>query len=170
MTKQFLIAVFISLAACGMIACGNSTETKTTPPPATDVLPPTLIFDNLAGTWKMAGRESFERWTKNDDGNYRSVAFTVKGKDTLIQEQVSVYLQNDKWIFETLVSGQNAGQSVLFTSTAVTATDAEFSNPTHDFPSLIHYKVTGDTLNAFIAGRNEKGGIDTIPFYYARVK
>jgi len=50
-------------------------------------------------------------------------------------------------------------------------TIVQFSNPAHDFPTDINYTVAdANTLRAFIVGPNNKGGKDTIPFNYIRVK
>jgi hypothetical protein len=69
------------------------------------------------------------------------------------------------------VKSQNEGKAVKFTSTFLNETSVQFSNPVHDFPTDINYTVTDDnTLRAFIVGLNNKGGKDTIPFNYIRVK
>ena len=47
----------------------------------------------------------------------------------------------------------------------------QFSNPEHDFPNDINYTLQNNqTINAFIVGRNKKGGFDTILFNYKRIK
>ncbi|MEI9809130.1 MAG: DUF6265 family protein [Bacteroidota bacterium] len=130
-----------------------------------------LVFDKLAGTWQSEDGKSYERWEKNADGSFRSVAFSVKGTDTSWNEQALIYPENDKWVFENTVRGQNDGKPVKFISSSLTDNSVQFSNPAHDFPTDINYTVPGaNTVNAFIIGPNAKGGKDTIPFNYTRVK
>jgi len=148
-------------------ACNNS-EIKpgTTPPTANE-----LVFDKLTGTWQSEGGKSFERWTKKDNGTFRSVAFSVKGTDTSWNENAKIYPENDSWIFENTVKGQNDGKSVKFTSSMLNDNSVQFSNPSHDFPTDVNYTVVdANTVHAFIIGPNNKGGRDTIPFNYTRVK
>ena len=129
------------------------------------------VFDKLVGTWQNTGDKSYERWTKNDNGSYRTVVFAVNGSDTSFKEDNKVYQENGKWVSENKVAGQNDGKSVKFTETLLTASSFQFSNPAHDFPTDIHYDIVdANTVNAYIVGPNNKGGKDTIPFNFTRVK
>src|SRR6185503_14093311 len=94
-----------------------------------------LVLDKLTGTWQKENGKSFERWTKTDDGSFQSVVFGIKGSDTSWEEKASIYQENNKWIFENMVSGQNNGKAVKFTSTLLNDTSVQFSNPAHDFPT-----------------------------------
>ena len=97
------------------------------------------------------------------------MVFTINGTDTAWKERAVVFGKNENWIFENVVSGQNEGQAVSFTSTLLDSSRVQFSNPAHDFPTDIHYTLVNDSiLEAFIAGPNGKGGKDTIPFNYKR--
>ncbi|HLG40470.1 MAG TPA: hypothetical protein VI461_12410, partial [Chitinophagaceae bacterium] len=128
------------------------------------------VFDKLVGSWQSEDGKSFEQWTKKDDGTFRSVAFSVKGSDTSWNENAKIYPENDKWIFENKVNGQNEGKAVKFTSSILTDNTVQFSNPAHDFPTDVNYTVAdADTVHAFIVGPNDKGGKDTIPFNYTRM-
>ncbi len=119
----------------------------------------------------MNDGKSFERWTKKDDGTYQSVAFSVKGNDTSWNEVANIYPENDQWVFENTVKGQNDGKAVKFISSLLDENMVQFSNPAHDFPTDVNYTVFGaDAVNAFIVGTNNKGGKDTIPFSYTRIK
>lgn len=154
-----------------LIACNNpdntvaNTTTKNSSVPARQ-----LVFDRLVGVWQSDDAKTFERWSKNENGTYLSVVFSVTENDTSWKEQASIYPENDQWIFENKVSGQNDGQAVRFSAAVVGETAVQFSNPAHDFPTDIHYTVPdANTVNAFIAGPNKKGGRDTIPFNYKRI-
>ena len=130
-----------------------------------------LVLDKMVGTWQSEDGKSFERWLKNADGTFQSAAYSVKGTDTSWNEQAKIYMEADKWVFENTVKGDNNNKSVKFTSTSFTENSVQFSNPAHDFPTDVNYKVVdANTINAFIVGPNNKGGKDTIPFNYTRVK
>jgi len=92
--------------------------------------------------------------------------FKYKATDTSFSEKVKVYKVQDKWIFETLVKGQNGGQAVKFTSTQLSSTSVTFENPTHDFPKIIHYGLESTALlRAFIAA-----GTDTVRFNFSKAQ
>jgi hypothetical protein len=165
---QTLIAAICILSACNSndkTATTETTgETKDTTAPAKPI-----VFDKLVGTWKKEDGKSFERWTRNDDGTYRAVAFSVTGTDTSWDENARIYPENNNWVFENTVRGQNDGKPVKFTSTQLGENSVQFSNPAHDFPTDINYTLPdANTVNAFIVGPNNKGGKDTIPFNYTR--
>lgn len=125
-----------------------------------------LVFDKLIGVWEIENEQAYERWSKNPDGTYTSVMFTYQAADTNFSEKVKIYKQQNNWIFETLVKGQNGGQAVKFTSTQLSNTGVTFENPAHDFPKTIHYALESATLlRAFIAG-----GSDTVRFNFARAQ
>lgn len=164
-------SIIIFLFSAGLIACKESKnkdgETETT------IVPPIkhTVFDRMPGTWQNEDGKNFERWSVNNDGSYRSVAYSIKGSDTSWNEEAHIYRENDQWIFENIVKGQNEGKAVKFTSTILNENTVQFSNPAHDFPTDVNYTlVNNDTLRAFIVGPAEKGGKDTIPFAYTRVK
>jgi hypothetical protein len=166
-----LLSVMINCLIVSIAACNNQNdtgtgmETSTTAPPQTQ-----LVYDKLIGVWRSEDGKSFEQWIKKNNGNYQSVAFSVKGNDTSWNEQADIYPENEKWVFENTVKGQNDGKAVKFLSLFVNDTSVQFNNPVHDFPTDVNYTVTGhDKVNAFIIGPGSKGGKDTILFNYIRV-
>jgi len=167
--QQFILGlVIIFFLAGGTVACNDNTASKTevTPPS----IPP-LMFDKLVGLWQIEDGQSFEKWTKKVDATFQSAAFSVKGSDTSWNENANIYPENNKWVFENTVKGQNDGKPVKFTSSLLNETSVQFSNPAHDFPTDVNYTVMDEnTVHAFIFGPNNKGGKDTIPFKYKRVK
>jgi hypothetical protein len=171
-SNHLLSAGTIFLLSLVLLACNNPTTAGTNNTDKPDSLLPTtqLVFDKLLGLWQSEDGKNFERWTKNENGTYRSVVYSLKGTDTVWKEQATIYKENDKWIFENKVAGQNDGKTVKFTAASAGESSVLFSNPAHDFPTDINYTVPdANTLNAFIAGPNEKGGKDTIPFNSKRV-
>ena len=155
------------LLSVGLIACNNNTQEAG---PVINEPNNKLVMDGMIGTWLNEDGKSFERWTKNEDGSFNSAAYSIKGSDTMWNERASVYQENSNWIFENLVTGQNEGKAVKFTSTQLSPTSVQFSNPAHDFPTDINYSITSDTtIHAFIIGPNEKGGKDTILFDFRKI-
>lgn len=158
-----LILLTLTIVACN----SSSMQTNT-------------VFDKLVGTWKGEDGKSFERWSKQQNGTFQTVAFTVhgsdstwiiQGSDTSWNETARIYPENGKWIFQNTVKGQNEDKAVKFTSSILTDSSVQFSNPAHDFPTDVNYTViNANSVRAFIVGPNSKGGKDTIPFHYSRVK
>lgn len=173
--RKFIIrSLILFIAGISISGCNNESSSDTATTEKTESAKPAAgypVFDMLAGLWQSADGKSFERWTKNDNGTYKAVAFSIKGADTSWNEQADIYEENEKWVYENKVKGQNNGKSVRFTSTSLTANSVQFSNPAHDFPTDINYTLPDkNTVHAFIVGPNEKGGKDTIPFNYTRIE
>lgn len=124
------------------------------------------VFEKLIGVWQIEGENEFEQWTKNNDGTFSSAMFKVKDGDTTFSETVKIYKnEKSKWVFEPLVSGQNAGKSVAFAEVLLNQTQVSFENQKHDFPKYIHYSLVSPVkLEAFIAG-----GSDTVRFNFKRL-
>ena len=154
-----------------LTACNDPAESEKKAEPATIQKPKLLVFDKLIGLWKSEDGKSFEQWTKNDNGTFQSRAYSIKGTDTSWNEQANIYPENNNWIFENTVKNQNDGKAIKFTSIILTEITVQFSNPQHDFPTDINYTLPdANTINAFIVGPNNKGGKDTIPFNFTRIK
>ncbi|MES2774972.1 MAG: DUF6265 family protein [Bacteroidota bacterium] len=168
MKKAILaFALLVCISACNT---PENNASNTTDPVVPEV-PKQLVFEKLTGTWQSEDGKSFEQWTKNENGTYQSVAFSVKGNDTSWNEQAKTYPENNNWVFENTVKGQNDGKAVKFVSSLLTEKSVQFTNPEHDFPTDINYTLAdANTIHAFIIGPNSKGGKDTIPFNFTRVK
>lgn len=169
--KSLLTNLALAGLLASFVAC-SSQESKTETSVAT--LPEkekTFVLDQLVGTWQSEDGKSFERWTKENHGRYHSMAYVLNGQDTLVNEQADIYEESGHWIFDNLVSGQNHGKRIRFVSSFVNERAIQFSNPEHDFPNEIHYSLPDqEHVHAFIVGNNEKGGKDTIPFNFIRLK
>ena len=160
--------LIIAISACNDNPGEQERSTEATTP---NTETKQLIFDKLVGTWKNDDGKSFEQWTKKENGTFEYLAYSIKGIDTSWNEYATIYPENSNWVFENTVKGQNDGKAVKFSSTLFNETTVQFSNPQHDFPTDINYTVPdANTVNAFIVGPNSKGGKDTIPFNYIRVK
>ncbi|MGZ8539013.1 MAG: DUF6265 family protein [Chitinophagaceae bacterium] len=167
----FILRSIVSFFLSGIIiACNNSDSSSAAKNDASIPLPQQSVFDKLTGTWQSEDGNSFERWTKNDNGTYRSAGFSIKAGDTSWNEQANVYRENDNWVFENTVKDQNDGKAIKFIASGLTENSVQFSNPAHDFPTDINYTIANDnSLNAFIVGPNNRGGKDTISFNFTRV-
>ncbi len=168
-THSTLVIAIISI----LIACNseNNPSDKDQKSDNANALSSELLFEKLTGTWQNTDGSSFEKWQKKSDGTFQSVAYSIKGTDTTLNEEVMIYMQNDKWVYEVTVAGQKDPKSVKFISVSLTKTSVQFNNPTHDFPNDIAYNLeNSNTLNAFIIGRNNKGGLDTVPFSFKRIQ
>jgi hypothetical protein len=167
-----LVFILFSILA---ISCGNpgknAGNTVLAKPDSVMESKENLLADRLVGTWKSTNGKIFERWTKTSTGSYQSSVFRIKGHDTIFMEQASVYRIPGGWVFINRVKDQNEGKEIRFTSLSESSSSIHFNNPEHDFPTDIYYTMPDDsTVHAFIAGPNKKGGRDTIPFNYVRVK
>ncbi len=160
--------VILVLSALWLFSsCGNNTANKTFDNSSQEHF---KLFDKLIGLWKNEDGKSYERWTKNVDGSYLSLGFQVKDLDTVYTERVYVHYENGQLISENTVFEQNEGKAIKFTITKLTQDEVHFNNPTHDFPTDIHYFLANEnTIHAFIAGPNQSGSRDTIPFNFIRV-
>lgn len=154
-----------------IIACNNSGSSPATKNDASVPLTQkSSVFDRLTGTWQSEDGKSFERWIKKDNGTYTSVGYSIKDGDTSWNEQANIYPENNNWIFENTVKGQNDGKAIKFTSSVLNENSVQFSNPAHDFPTDINYTIANaNSLKAFIVGPNNRGGKDTISFNFRKV-
>jgi hypothetical protein len=131
---------------------------------------PEFVLDKFVGTWKNNDGIHFERWKKIDSTHFLSDVFRFDGKDTVFLEMAKIYYLNQKWNFENWVKGQNENKKVIFEAETWEENYIAFKNPTHDFPTEIHYQVISDSiLKAFIVGKNEDGMFDTFDFNYQRI-
>jgi hypothetical protein len=121
----------------------------------------------ISGCWDLTrnARHVVERWTPPEGGTMMGVSRTVNdGKTT-------------EWEFLIIREGAGGLEYVAkpsrqpeatFTSTRVTANEAVFENPAHDFPKKIVYARAGDTLTAAIEGPMQ-GQTRRIEFAYRKV-
>ena len=115
------------------------------------------IVGLFAGTWKVEGKETFEKWEKNDS------AFKGKGyqlKDN--QEKVSEYLEikniEGRIYYLATVLNQNNGATVKFALTKAENDEFVFENPEHDFPQKLIYKKLSDReMFVRVLGKAGKG-------------
>lgn len=122
----------------------------------------------LTGDWQTppGGRSQIEEhWTKAAGGSMIGMGRTVAGEKTWEFEYLRIEQRADGIYYVAHPKGQCPGTD--FKLTHVTATEAIFENPQHDFPKRILYHKTGDdTLGASIDGGE---GTKSMSFTYRRM-
>lgn len=121
----------------------------------------------LAGCWEFTrgNRHVAEQWTAARGGTMLGVSRTVSDGRTVDYEFILIREANGRLEYVAKPSRQ---PEAVFTSVRVSADEAIFENPRHDFPTRIHYRTQpGGGLLATIEG-NVNGAPRTIEFPFAR--
>lgn len=129
--------------------------------------PPLSRVAWIQGCWEASSpkRVVQESWTAPLGGSMIGVSRTVRG-DSLVEYELVVLRERSGVItYEAHPSGQPVA---TFTARAVTDSSIVFSNPAHDYPQEIGYRLVGaDSLIAWIDGTS-KGKARRVEFPYAR--
>ena len=111
----------------------------------------------LIGSWERIndenGSSTFENW-KSD---FTGIGYTLKNKDTVFKELLSIVEKNDTLFLK--VTGVNENPT-LFKFTNQTYTSFTCRNNLNDFPKEINYWIENDTLKANIS--NEEFDLEFI--------
>lgn len=122
----------------------------------------------LAGCWKLERPDGFveEFWLAPAGGAMLGISRTIR--NGAMTEHEFVAIRDDAGVLSYVArpSGQ-AGAS--FAAVTVSATEAIFENPKHDFPQRIIYRKTDAGLTARIEGTMD-GKTRGVDFPYARCK
>src|SRR5215212_3312748 len=94
----------------------------------------------LAGCWQLAGgtRVVDEQWMAPRGGEMLGMSRTVSGGATREYEFLRIYARGDTLIYAARPAGQPPAE---FRATKISATEAIFENPQHDFPQTIGYRL-----------------------------
>lgn len=129
-------------------SCGNAGKTETDLP-ATGTPAAETPFNWPQGKYIYVnnGGMYFEEWTKGDSGIYKGAAFFInqKSNDTLFSTSLKLQRKKDKTILYYVAKGQNNTKDVEFTLTKEDHNLFVFENPFRDFPSILQYKILGDS-------------------------
>ncbi len=109
----------------------------------------------LIGTWENKTQKGsiYETWTKTGNNEFLGKSYSVRGKDTIIFENIRLVQENKKLFYIPTVKNQNDGLPVRFAAKNISENQLVFENPEHDFPQIIAYKkITSDSLIAEISG------------------
>ena len=123
----------------------------------------------LSGDWQTApgGRAQIEEhWTQPAGGSMLGMSRTVAGGKTAEFEFLRIEQRENEIYYVAQPKGRCP--QTEFKLTRVTAQEAVFENPTHDFPKRISYKKTADdSLTASIDGGE---GTKQMTFAFRRMK
>ena len=114
---------------------------------------PSFLYGNWERINDKEGQKTYEIWNENLTG----IGFTLKDKDTVFKEILSIVSMND--ILTLKVEGVNK-TATLFKITQQTDTSFVAQNPTHDFPTKIRYWLDNKQLKAHVS--NNEFGIDFV--------
>lgn len=142
-----LVAIFVAAVYCAPVAAQDGSAPKITD----------LAW--LVGDWRTAAggrRQVDEHWTVPAGGVMMGVSRTVSGGKMSEFEFLRIVERADGIFYIAQPNGRAPGTE--FKLTKVSAEQATFENPQHDFPKRIMYKKTPDGITASIdAGEGTKG-------------
>lgn len=123
----------------------------------------------FAGCWEgtLGGGRTYEEvWLPPRGRTMVGMSRTVREGRTVGHESLRIFQEQDRLVYWAHPSGQD---SARFTATEVADSSVVFSNPDHDFPQRIVYRlVAPDSLHARIEG-GRNGGTRTVDFPMGRV-
>ena len=123
----------------------------------------------ILGSWE--GRDSnsvyYEHWTDAGKELFDGKAFVIVKGDTVFSERMTIEIKDSVLVYRVVI-GQN--EPVLFKLVAADEQTVSFSNPQHDFPQNIAYKLQPDgSLYAYVDGMAGKQ-YKKEEFFYQRMK
>lgn len=115
-------------------------------------------FEFLKGEWKAEGKETYEFWMLNKNGNLRGNTYDIINGQKEIKEILGLKLKNNKIVYQATVPDQNEGKIVSFTLNTNVKNCFSFENAQHDFPKKIQYeKISENEILIRIMGDKEEG-------------
>lgn len=145
------------ISVCFISVCFSQNSTKTL-----------SDFEWLLGKWERTngrpGQATYEHWTKESDTKFTGFGWTMKGKDTAFVEKFSLMIKDNDIYYVADVSQNPA--PVWFKITEHTNNTFVSSNPKHDFPKMIGYKMESESLmTATISGDGKE-----IPYKFKKIE
>lgn len=120
----------------------------------------------LVGNWERINSEhpykTYETWFLNNEKNLIGLGLTMKEKDTVFKEELSIISVNDSLYLQVIGVNENP---TLFKFTQQTDSSFICENKLNDFPSKINYFLKNKKLNAIISNKETK-----IEFVFERQK
>ncbi|MBN8691577.1 MAG: hypothetical protein J0L69_00200 [Bacteroidetes bacterium] len=140
--RTFAIISFFALLFAG---CNNESEI------IKNLTPQNKITSWIEGKYLFNDGDTgfyFEEWSKKDSTEYIGKGFylTRDYVDTLFQMKMRLLLDSKKTTMFYDVKGQNENKETEFVLTNNTDNKFVFENPFRDFPSIMEYRLLGDTL------------------------
>ncbi|MBN1949058.1 MAG: hypothetical protein JW784_04895 [Candidatus Cloacimonetes bacterium] len=117
-------------------------------------------FNWLLGTW-LTNNDTFsfeESWQIINDSTYLGHGVMIEAGDTVFSEKLALKVIEGEIFYLALDPEQNKSEEISFRLTESKHHHLVFSNPEHDFPTSIEYKLVNDTtLFIKLSGRNNRG-------------
>ena len=109
-------------------------------------------LDWLVGCWETVDGSSKEVWVKEPDGSLIGFSVAVSGGVVEFYEVLRVVMnQNGDLTYTAYPAGQSPA---TFIAAEATSTSVVFSNPDHDYPQEIAYRLEDARLYATISALN----------------
>jgi len=126
---------------------------------------------SFVGLWQNAsGKPFFEEWRRINDSTLVGRSYEVRGKDTVISEQLTLRIINSKLYYIALANGQNQDKPVYFVLNRQHPGGYGFANPQHDFPQQIDYVFhSPGSLTSEISG-NTRGVFQSRRFHMKKLR
>lgn len=142
---RFPLYIFIGLTII-LNSCGNPPEISQNATSETH----DSIFKWIEGKYVVVNDQSgfyYEEWTKVDNNNYKGAGYflTRDCVDTIFSLQMRLIHQKDKTTFFYDVKGHKESKENEFTLTKGENNVYVFENPFGVFPSIMQYKIIGDS-------------------------
>lgn len=143
MKVKFFFYVFLLVAGCTQ-----------------KITPKLEDFNWLLGTW-LTSNDTFsfeETWQKVNDSTYQGNGVMIEAGDTVFTEKLALKVIENEIFYLALDPEQNKGEEIAFRLTEAKPYHLLFSNPEHDYPTSIEYKLVNDTtLFIKLSGQNKRG-------------
>lgn len=99
-----------------------------------------IVMNDQAGFY-------YEEWIKVDENNYKGTGYALTRDciDTVFSMKMRLIHEKDKTTLFYDVKNQNENKETEFTLTKGENNIYVFENPFRDFPSIMQYKILGDT-------------------------
>lgn len=120
----------------------------------------------LANEWQRIdlpeGQSAFEKWEINH-GVYEGIGVSLYGNDTTFIEHLKIVKIEQDFFYVAEVNHNE--EPSFFKIQSMDKNGFICTNPKHDFPKQINYRLNGDTLRVLISGDGR-----SIPFTFIRMK
>ena len=111
----------------------------------------------LIGTWKMEGKDNYEKWIKLNDELIGKSFKMIKGQEQ-VSETIEIMIQGTHIVYTPTVFDQNDAKGIPFILKLTKEKNYSFENPDHDFPKKIQYKILNkNKLLVSVLGEDDKG-------------
>ena len=143
-----ILSYILIVSVCAFIySCRNSSSAlETTGETAKD-----SVFKWIEGKYIVISEESGlynEEWIKTDNNNYKGIGLCLTRDciDTIFSMKMRLIHSKGKTTLFYDVKGQNENKETEFTLTKSENGVYVFENPFRDFPSIMQYKLIGDSV------------------------